>query len=265
MSDSARPQEIRLNKAIADSGYCARRKADALIAGGKVQVNGQTVTEMGTKIDPTTDAITILGKPLPKGEKQYLLFHKPTGYVTSRKAGRTQKSIYEILPESYRAVDPAGRLDQDSSGALILSSDGDFLFRITHPRFHLPKLYEITLNKPLQPEDIQSLQTGVKLMPENKLARMSKVLPDSQNPLRYRVELITGYNRQIRRSLAELGYQVKTLHRLSFGPIWLGELASGSTRALTEAERSQLLSPPSQPEKRQHTAKKKNRQVKNHD
>lgn len=265
MSDSARPQEIRLNKAIADSGYCARRKADALIAGGKVQVNGQTVTELGTKVNLDTDRITILGQPLPKAEKFYLLLHKPTGYVTSRKAGRTQKSIYELLPEQYRAADPAGRLDQDSSGALILSSDGDFLYQITHPRFHVPKLYEITVNKPLQPADIQTLQSGVKLMPENKLARMSKILPDSKNPLRYRVELITGYNRQIRRTLAELGYLVKTLQRLSFGPVSLGKLPAGHVRQLTETEQAALLSPPPEPQKRQHTAQNKNRQVKNHD
>lgn len=129
----------------------------------------------------------------------------------------------------------------------------------------MPKLYEITVNKPLQPADIQTLQSGVKLMPENKLARMSKILPDSKNPLRYRVELITGYNRQIRRTLAELGYLVKTLQRLSFGPVSLGKLPAGHVRQLTETEQAALLSPPPEPQKRQHTAQNKNRQVKNHD
>src|SRR5690348_9172275 len=114
MPDPASNTLIRLNKAIADSGYCARRKADELIASGKVQVNGSTVTEMGTKVNPKTDTITIGGKPLPKPDTLYLLFHKPTGYVTSRVAGRNQKSIYELLPKEFHSVDPAGRLDQDS-------------------------------------------------------------------------------------------------------------------------------------------------------
>lgn len=238
---------IRLNKAIADSGYCARRKADELISAGKVQVNGSTVTEMGTKVNPKTDTITILGKPLPKPETLYLLFHKPTGYVTSRMAGRSQKSIYELLPKEFHSVDPAGRLDQDSSGALILSNDGDFLFRITHPKFHLPKRYEIRLNDLLKPEDIKKLQTGIKLTPENKMARITDITANPSRELCYQVELITGYNRQIRRSMAALGYRVKSLHRISFGPIKLGKLAMGSLRPLTESEKRNLLEGSSMP------------------
>jgi len=150
-------QSVRLNKAIADSGYCARRKADELIQAGKVQVNGQTVTELGTRIHPTRDSISIDGKPLSHAEKAYLLFNKPTGYVTSRKGGRSQKTIYELIPPQYQSVDPAGRLDQDSSGALILSNDGDFLYQITHPKFHLPKIYEITLDRALTLDEINQL------------------------------------------------------------------------------------------------------------
>lgn len=267
MSDSTKADgpQIRLNKAIADSGYCARRKADELIAAGKVKVNGQAVTEMGTKVDSTTDKITVQGKPLPKAEKYYLLFHKPAGYVTSRRGGKTQKTIYELLPKEYQAADPAGRLDQDSSGALILSSDGDFLFKVTHPSFHVPKLYEIVLNHPLTPADIKRLQTGIRLMPEDKVAKMSKVLADEKNPYRYRVELLTGYNRQIRRSLKEIGHRVQVLHRVAFGPIGLGKLPEGETRLLTEAEKNRLLSPATQPKQRQHTAQNKNGQVENHD
>jgi pseudouridine synthase len=156
-------------------------------------------------------------------------------------AGRNQNSIYELLPKEYHSVDPAGRLDQDSSGALILSNDGDFLYRITHPKFHLPKRYEIRLNDLLTPEAIKKLQTGIKLTPENKLARMTNIKANPKRELCYEVELITGYNRQIRRSLAALGYQVKTLHRISFGPIQLGKLPIGAIRPLTETEKRHLL------------------------
>lgn len=234
---------IRINKAIADSGYCARRRADELIAQGRVQVNGQQVTEMGAKVNPETDQITIDGQPLPTAQKVYLLLNKPVGYVTSRMAGKAQKSFYELISPEFKAVDPAGRLDQDSSGALILSSDGDFLYQITHPRFHLPKLYEITLDRLLEAADLQKLKDGVRLTPENKLARMTRVEPVRTNQPTYRVELITGFNRQIRRTLIELKYRVQSLHRVSFGPVQLGNLPLGEFRHLTEDEIKRLLNP----------------------
>ncbi|WP_303672823.1 pseudouridine synthase [Vampirovibrio chlorellavorus] len=236
---------IRLNKAIADSGYCARRKADELIAQGKVKLNGEVVTELGTKVNLETDQITVNGQPLQSPPKVYLLLHKPVGYVTSRKAGKTQKSFYELIPPEWRSVDPAGRLDQDSSGALIVSNDGDFIYKVTHPRFHLPKVYEITLDRPLQEGDIQQLKEGVRLMPENKLAKMTRVEPLNGHRPTYQVELITGFNRQIRRTLIELRYRVLSLHRVSFGPVQIEGLGAGDLRPLTDTELSGLLAPPS--------------------
>jgi pseudouridine synthase len=235
---------MRLNKAIADSGYCARRKADNLIAQGKVQVNGQVVSEMGAKVDPQVDQILVNGQPLKSPEKVYLLLNKPVGYVTSRKAGKAQKSFYEMVPQAFRDVDPAGRLDQDSSGALILSNDGDFIHKVTHPRFHLPKVYEVTLDRSLEPADIQTLKSGVLLTPENKLAIMTQVEALTGNEPTYRMELITGFNRQIRRTLIELRYRVKTLHRVSLGPIQVQDLPIGQLRPLTEMELASLAASP---------------------
>ncbi len=260
---------IRLNKAIADSGYCARRKADALITEGHVSVNGQAVTTLGMKVDVSRDTITIHGHPLPQTEKLYLLFHKPVGVVTSRRGGRTQKTFYKLLPQEYQSVDPAGRLDQDSSGLLILSNDGDFLFQITHPRFHLAKMYEVFLDKTLTTTDRQKLLTGIRLEPENKLAKMTAIRqPSAKQSNGYQVTLVTGYNRQIRRSFAALGYRVKQLKRLSFGPIQLGPLAAGEIRHLQADEIARLLpssseTPPAQPEKRQNRSQKKDGQLKN--
>jgi 23S rRNA pseudouridine2605 synthase len=235
-----KPQGIRLNKVIADSGYCARRKADALIAAGQVQVNGKTVQEMGLRINPETDRVTIAGKPLPKAEKRYALFHKPTGYVTSRKAGKGQKTIYELLPKEWQSSDPAGRLDQDSSGLLILSSDGDFLHQITHPRFHLPKIYEVQLVKPLSNSDIKRLKSGILLQPEEKLACMPQVEAIKKADT-YRMTLITGYNRQIRRSVEALGNQVVSLKRIEFGSLLLDDLPVGQIRSLTALEQQALV------------------------
>lgn len=235
--------DVRLNKFMADAGHCARRKADALIAAGHVQVNGETVTEMGHKVNPDTDQVSVDGKPLTLAKKYYMAFHKPAGIVTSRRGGRNQKTLYHILPPAFQSLDPAGRLDLDSSGLLILSNDGDFINRITHPRYHQPKLYRIELDRSLERKDLATLKAGVRLLPENKLARMSEIRPLSSDNRRLQVTLITGYNRQIRRSLAALGYSVRTLERLAFGPIPLGDLPSGQLRPLTAAEIRQLLEP----------------------
>ncbi len=239
-------QLVRLNKHIADSGFCARRKADDFISTGRVQVNGQTVTTLGLRIDPAKQSVTIDGQPLPTADKLYVLFHKPVGVVTSRRAGRHQRSIYELLDPAYHGVDPAGRLDQDSSGLLILSTDGDFIHRITHPRYHVPKRYEVELDQPVQPEDLERLTRGIVLQPENKLARMLDI--ELLSPNQAQVTLITGYNRQIRRSFEALGYTVTALKRLAFGPILLESLPPGGTRLLRPEERHQLLAPAAPPE-----------------
>jgi 23S rRNA pseudouridine2605 synthase len=254
---------VRLNKVIADSGYCARRKADELIAAGQVQVNGQTVQTLGTKIDPALDRVTIEGKPLPQSQKLYGVFHKPVGYITSRKAGRNQKTIYELLPEDWQTADPAGRLDQDSSGLLILSNDGDFLHQITHPRFHLSKVYEVQVASTLSSSDMERLKAGIVLQPENKLAKMSRIAPLRRSKNSYTATLVTGYNRQIRRSMEALGNRVLRLKRIAFGPLRLGSLPEGQLRPLTEQEIILLTSPPGPPpEKGQRRSQKKDGQVK---
>lgn len=258
------PAGVRLNKVIADSGYCARRKADELILTGRVQVNGQTVQVLGQRINPETDHVTVDGKPLPKAIKRYGLFHKSRGYVTSRKAGKSQKTIYTLLPEEWQAADPAGRLDQDSSGLLILSTDGDFLHRIMHPSFHWPKVYEVQLSKPLPREGMQRLKEGILLEPEHKWARMEEITPIKHAPNTYRMTLVTGYNRQIRRSVEAVGNAVLLLKRVSFGSAQLGELPEGHIRQLQPAEVEALRSSPSrsQPKERQHCPQNQDGQMK---
>jgi 23S rRNA pseudouridine2605 synthase len=232
---------VRINKAIADSGYCARRKADELVTAGRVRVNGHMVDTPGLKIDPETDVVTIDHQPLPRISPVYLALHKPVGYVTTRRAQDRRKTVYELLPPAYQAADPAGRLDADSSGLLIFSSDGDFLHGLTHPRFHWPKVYEIRLDRPLSPAALQRLLDGVPLQPENRLARMADIQPDETHPAQYRMTLMTGYNRQIRRSVEAIGRRVLALHRTAFGPLELGDLPRGAFRTLTDAEKNSLI------------------------
>lgn len=244
MSNDAPRAPLRINKAIADSGYCARRKADELVAQGRVCVNGETVREAGLKIDPATDVVTIDGKALPRSKPVYLALHKPVGYVTTRRPqGNRQKSVYALLPSACQSADPAGRLDEDSSGLLIFSSDGDFLHRLTHPRFHWPKVYEIRLNRPLSADAVQQLLDGVPLQPESRIAKMSDIQPDAHQPAQYRVTLLTGYNRQIRRTVEAVGCRVISLQRLSFGPLSLDGLPIGSFRMLSDEEKSRFTPP----------------------
>lgn len=240
MPESPADQGIRLNKVIADSGLCARRKADELILAGQVAVNGQVVRTLGIRVQPGRDQVTVAGKPLPTPEKLYLMLHKPPGYVTSRRAGKGQKTIYDLLPKEWHSADPAGRLDQESNGLLILSNDGDFIHEITHPSKHLAKVYEVTLEKALSPAEIDTLKQGVLLQPENKLARMQQITSVKDASRTYRMTLMTGYNRQIRRSAELVGNRVLSLKRLSMGPFQLGNLPVGQVRVLTETELNSL-------------------------
>lgn len=229
----------RLNKVIADSGLCSRRDADRLIQGGVVTVNGAVVTQLGTRIHPVYDKVTVAGKPLPTPERYYVLFHKPKDCITTRRDEKGRKTIYDYLPKQYADCDPAGRLDRNTTGALILSNDGDFLHRITHPSFHVSKVYRVMLDRSLSDADAQRLVSGVLLEPEGVMARMESIV--AMGPAELEITLKTGYNRQIRRSFEGLRYEVASLQRLSIGPVQLERLKPGGCRLLEDDELRQLL------------------------
>lgn len=251
---------VRLNKHIADSGLCSRRKADKYIAAGNIRVNGKVVTELGTQIDPAKDVVTLNGQPLPVQRGRTIVFHKPAGCLTTKSDEKGRKTIYDFLPPEMKALDPAGRLDRNTTGVLILSNEGDFIHQITHPGFHVKKTYRVTLNKPLTAEHAEQLLAGITLMPENKLAKVEQLDISPALPLTYMMRLVTGYNRQIRRSLEALGYDVTKLKRTSFGPVSLGDLAPGQFRPLRLQERRALLGnkpdPKSKPAARKAAAPK---------
>ncbi len=253
---------VRLNKLIADSGLCSRREADRLIESGIVTVNGEKATSMGLQINLKTDRVKINGKPLPRRRKIYLLFHKPKGAICTRKdekkgekkntSSTKRQTIYDVLSKKYAICDPAGRLDRDSTGALILSNDGDFLHHITHPRFHMEKTYRVQVNRDIQKDLINKLLEGVPFEAENKLAKVAKVKTLDERTLK--ITLVTGMNRQIRRMLMLLGYKVVSLRRIAFGPVLLGDLGPGKTRMLSPEEMKALRpkEPSSKPAKKQN-------------
>jgi pseudouridine synthase len=231
----------RLSKIIADSGLCSRRDAEVWITAGQVKVNGKIVKTLPAFADPKTDTILVDGKPLPRPRPTTILLNKPAGVVTTRSDERGRSTVYQYVPEHLHNVDPAGRLDKDTSGALILTNDGDLLYQLTHPKFHLPKVYRVTLKQKFKHDDLKTLVKGVKIMsddpdkhPEGLMAKADSVSVVS--PYIIEITLITGHNRQIRKSLGVLGYQIEKLKRTAIGPLHLGYLKPGAWRFLKPAD-----------------------------
>lgn len=232
MSDS-----IRLNKYLAHATGISRREADELIEQGRVSINGRPV-KLGSHI-ATSDLLAIDGKPVinSKPTYTYLLLNKPTGYVCSRRAQGDSPTIYELLPEHYRTLKPVGRLDRDSSGILLLTDDGDFAHRMTHPSFHKNKTYEVTLDHTLEPLHQQmisdygvTLEDGISKFLVTRLEAGSSRLEQAQTPPAshsYEVRMSEGRNRQIRRTFLALGYTVTRLHRTHFGNYSLADIKNG--------------------------------------
>lgn len=228
--------QVRLNKFLAERLGVSRREADELIAANKILVN-QKPAQLGAHIDKN-NKVCYNGKIIPfKTEYFYLAFHKPVGYVCSRKAQGPAPTIYKLLPPEYQKLKTVGRLDKDSSGLILLTNDGDFSYRMTHPKFRKQKTYKVELDKPLQPLHQQMISDyGVMLddgpskflvvkddgdLAAGSVAGGGKLAGPAQNS-HYVVILSEGRNRQIRRTFAALGYRVTKLHRTQFGPYLLG-------------------------------------------
>lgn len=217
--------EIRLNKFLAEKVGLSRREADNLIVDGKVLVNQQPAV-LGARISET-DEIICDGKNIStkKPEYIYLMLNKPVGYVSSRKAQGEVPTLYELLPEKYQKLKTVGRLDKNSSGLILLTNDGDFAFKHTHPKFYKLKTYLVELDQTLAPLHQQEISDfGIHL--EDGLSKLFLTKLDDSR-LKWQVEMSEGRNRQIRRTFAALGYKVVKLHRIEFGHYKLGDLKTG--------------------------------------
>lgn len=214
----------RLNKYLALQLGISRREADELIAKGQVTVNGKPA-ELGARVQPGNEVIAKGKKIEEEAQHIYLLFNKPVGYVCSRRAQGDNPTIYKLLPKEYHHLKPVGRLDKDSSGLLLLSNDGDFAFRMTHPKFHKTKVYEVQLDHPLEPLHQQMISDyGIQL--EDGVSKFTVQRLDNKKDA-YQVTMSEGRNRQIRRTFAALGYEVTKLHRTQFGNYSLGDINPG--------------------------------------
>ena len=215
---------MRINKYVALASGLSRRAADVAVQNGRVWVNG-TPAQTGQEV-ADTDTVLFDGQPLraPKAT-QTILLHKPEGYVVSRD-GQGSKTIYELLPPELQQLKPVGRLDKNSSGLLLLTNDGQLAQQLTHPSYHKLKTYEVHLNQPLQPLHRQMISDhGVQL--EDGPSKLELERLHQGDDRAWRVRMHEGRNRQIRRTFAALGYDVRRLHRTHFGSYSLGELSSG--------------------------------------
>lgn len=217
-------QSLRLNKFIASRIGISRREADDLIAAGKIMVN-DSVAQLGQHIDKN-DKVCYNKNVIPfQAEFFYLLFHKPVGYVCSRRAQGNAPTIYELLPAKYHNLKTVGRLDKDTSGLILLTNDGDFAQAMTHPRYHKIKIYQAELDRALEPLHQQMIADfGVELTDGKSQLGLTRL---DEGRKKWQIEMSEGRNRQIRRTFGALGYTVAKLHRLQFGPYQLGNLGPG--------------------------------------
>lgn len=227
----------RLQKKIANSGYTSRRKAETLITEGKVKVNGKVTTELGIKVK-ASDLIEVEGIKIEQEDKLYILFNKPTQVITSVSDDRGRKVVTDYFKDIETRIYPVGRLDYDTSGALILTNDGEFTNLMTHPRYHIKKTYVAKLKGYLLREQVKELENGIEL--EDGMTHPAKVKVKRQdkekNTTLVEIEISEGRNRQVRRMFEHFGYQVTKLTRIKFGTLDIKGLNTGEGRVLTPHE-----------------------------
>ena len=229
----------RLNKYIASSGICSRRKADELIESGAVLVNGKKVSELGYSVQPK-DKVFVNGKLIHPAKHEYYRFYKPAGYITTMDDEKGRKTIYDLLPESLHSLKPVGRLDKDSTGLLILTNDGDLINDLTHPSVKVPKLYRVSVNGKISQNDIDAMYKGIELEPGKIAYAQVDVLEIDNNTTIMEVLLYQGLNRQIRRMFENRGFEVISLKRIQHATLNLDGLKRGKIKPIKPRQIKEL-------------------------
>lgn len=231
--------EIRLQKYLANNGILSRRKAEEAILEGKIVVDGKVVTELGTKINPNINKVEYQGKLVKKEEeKVYILLNKPIGYVTTVKDQFNRDIVTDLIKGVKVKLLPVGRLDMYTSGALILTNDGDFIYKVTHPKHEIEKTYNVTLSGVIGNEEIETLKTGVKI--EDYITKPAGVkilkIDNEKNISRIQITIHEGKNRQVRKMCEAVGKKVLALHRSKIGMLDVKNLKIGEWRYLSKKE-----------------------------
>ncbi len=229
--------KVRINRFLAACGIASRRNAEKIIRQGRVQINGRITTDLAVYVDPDKDVVTVDGKPVkPFPYRIYILLNKPKDTLTTRYDPRGRKTVYDLLPHQLRPhVVPAGRLDRNTTGILILSNDGELIYRLTHPRYKVPKVYHVKTDKPVTKNHMKQLVMGVQLE-DGTIASAESVFWISPDRKEIEITIVSGKYRVVRRMLEALGYRVKKLDRVAFGPIKVKRVSRGKWRFLTWKE-----------------------------
>lgn len=233
---------VRLQKFLAEAGVASRRASEQFIVEGRVTVNGETVRELGAKVDPARDKVAVDGRLLKVRRKLYVALHKPPGYICTRRDPESRKIISELLPKEWSNLVPVGRLDFASEGLIFLTNDGDFCLKLTHPRYGVRKKYRVQIEGRVNQEITDKLTRGIMHEGEMLKAERVRILATNNTSSVLEIELAEGKNRELRRMFEVLDRSVTKLQRVQIGPIKLGELRVGRWRTLTEAEIKSLLS-----------------------
>ncbi len=227
---------MRINKYLASLGIASRRKVDELVEEGRVKINGKTAN-LGDQVDPQKDIVEVDGEKVGEKEKLvYIALNKPEGYTSTAAHIKGEKSVLELVKSNVRLY-PVGRLDRDSTGLILLTNDGELAQKLTHPKFHVPKTYEVKVLGNVGKTQIEMMEKGIKL--EEGTTKPAKVQIKTQSLPHHSILEITlyeGKKRQIRRMLAVLHLHILELKRISIGSIKLGELPLGKSRNLTQEE-----------------------------
>lgn len=229
----------RLNKYIASSGLCSRRKADELIEAGRVLVNGKKITELGYLVQDK-DKVFVDKKLIRPVKHEYYRYYKPAGYITTADDEKGRKTIYDLLPENLQHLKPVGRLDKDSTGLLILTNDGDLINELTHPSIKVPKIYLVTINGQIHRHELEQLANGVEIE-KGKIAYADiSVLDMNSEKTTMQITLYQGLNRQIRKMFEYVGYEVKSLKRIQHATLTLQGLKRGEFKPIKPQQIKEL-------------------------
>ena len=239
-------EKIRLQKVLAQCGIASRRKAEELINQGSVKVNGKTA-QLGDKVDPKKDKITVKGKRVStaaKNKHYYIMLHKPRGFITTMEDEKNRRCVAQLVADVPARVYPVGRLDRESEGLLLMTNDGDFANKVTHPSEHVAKVYRVTVRPDITKEQVQQMSDGI--MIDGRRTKPCEVHVIKRGEGRAVIEVILreGRNRQIRKMCAALGLEVARLKRTMIGQVKLGMLPQGKWRELTYDEVKRLTAQP---------------------
>lgn len=229
---------VRLQKVIAQAGVASRRKAESLIAQGRVAVNGKTVTLFGTLVEPLSDVVTVDGRRLSQPTSlRYVLLHKPRGYVTTCEDELGRPTVFDLLKRQPGRLFPVGRLDVNSEGVLLLTNDGSLANRLMHPRYRMPRTYLVKIQGLIADRDVERLRRGVVLEDGKTAPARVQVVRRAEKSCLLRLTLYEGRHRQIHRMLQRCGgHGVKRLQRTAMGPLTVKGLAPGNSRLLEPFE-----------------------------